>query len=187
MDYKQLHSFLRIVESRNFTSASAHLLMSQSGISRRIQRLESELGVILFERHRVAFRLTNEGKAFRDFAEDALLRYDQLLSAIQVNQKDMEGPLRIAASTTPGEFIVPDLVAKFAALYPKIEPEVATSDSAQVFAEVQEQRWEIGFVGMRPYGKQARGLHFDVIGQDEVVLVTPIDHAFARRGAIEIE
>ena len=187
MNLEQLQSFLAIARDRSFTRAARELRLTQPGISRQIQRLEQELGVLLLQRHRGSLQLTSAGEHLLVYAEETLSRHRQLLSQLRDESAGVAGALRIAASTTPGEFIVPDLVARFTALYPEVEPEVFTTDSAQVVEELRERRWDIGFVGVRLQGREARGLRYDVVAEDEVVLAVPISHPFAARGEVAFQ
>ena len=146
--------------------------------------MEEETGVLLLQRHRGNLQFTSAGKQLQIYAEETLSRHRQLLNQLRSESAGVSGPLRIAASTTPGEFIVPDLVAQFTALYPEVKPEVFTTDSAQVVDELRERRWDIGFVGVRP---QVRGLQYDKIAEDEVVLAVPINHPFAARAEVPFQ
>jgi DNA-binding transcriptional LysR family regulator len=96
----------------------------------------------------------------------------------------LSGPLSIAASSTPGEFLVPRLVAGFTAGHPDVRPSVFTTDSEEVCREILERRWELGFVGARI---KANGLRFDAVAQDEIVLAVPADHGFAGAGDVPLE
>jgi DNA-binding transcriptional LysR family regulator len=128
-------------------------------------------------------RLTAAGERFKSYAEDALERHRQFLISLIGAEGVLSGDLSIIASTTTGEFIVPDLVARFTVLHPDVVPEVFVTDTGQVVEEMADTRWDIGFVGARLPG---RGLRYEVIGTDEILLAVSASHPFAKRSEIEL-
>lgn len=184
MDLEQLHSFLAIARHRSFSRASREHKLTQPGLSRQIQRLEKELGVELLQRHRKYLELTLAGEKFLLYAENVLTQHRQLLAALRQGASAIAGGLRIASSMAPGEFLVPELVSGFAVLHPGVQHEVFITDSAQVVAELREGRWDIGFVGKQIQG---RGLQYDIVVEDEIVLAVPSSHPFAARGQVKLE
>ncbi len=188
MDSAQLESFLAVAHHGSFTQAAQERHLTQPGVSRQVQRLEREVGVRLLERRlggrrRGVVELTAAGRRFREYAEEAPERRRRLLVELRQEGGALAGELRIAASSTPGEFLVPDLVARFTAEHRLVQPQVFTTDSLEVLAELRERRWDLGFVGVRPTG---RDLQYDVVGEDEVVLVVPEGHSFAGRAEVEL-
>lgn len=184
MDLAWLEAFVTVARFRSFTQAAAHLHLTQPGVSRQIQKLEREFGVTLMERASGGIRLTSEGELVARFAEDVLGLHRQLLRDLQPEEAQLAGELRIAASSTPGEFLVPGLVAGFMEEHPKLKPEVFIADSAAVVEEVLTHRWEVGFIGAR--FPQTNLSHAPVV-EDEVVLAVPAGHPFALREAIALE
>lgn len=183
MELNELETFLAVSRHKNFTSASWELRLTQPGVSRRIQKIERELEVVLFERRRGNIRLTSAGERFKIYAEDALKRHRHFLASLIVGDGVLKGDLSIIASSTTGEFIVPDLVARFTALHPGVVPEVFVTDTAQVVEEMADSRWDIGFVGARLSGQ---GLRYEVIGTDEILLAVASSHPFAKRNQIQL-
>jgi DNA-binding transcriptional LysR family regulator len=184
MDISRFETFLVVARQRSFTRAARELHLSQSGVSRQVQRLEHELGVPLLLRSRSSVELTPEGERVFVFAEQIVADYARLREELSVAQGGLEGTLRIAASTTPGEFLVPMLLSEFCELHPKVKPEVFSADSAAVIEELHAQRSDIGFVGTQEHGST---LQHDVVMEDEVVLAVPADHPFAEREVIALE
>lgn len=183
MELTEMETFLAVARNRSFTGAAWELRLTQPGVSRQIQKLERELETVLVERLRGGLKLTSAGEQFKSYAEDALERHGQLLASLRADVEALAGDLSIIASTTTGEFIVPDLVARFTALHPDVVPEVFVTDTAQVVEEMGDTRWDIGFVGARLPG---RGLRYEAIGEDEILLAVPAAHPFAARGEIDL-
>ncbi len=165
----------------SFTRAARSLGISQPALSRQVQKLEQELGVVLFLRDAGRVRLTEAGAQVEQWAQGILSSRQALVERLGQATQALAGELRIAASTTPGEFLVPDLVAGFAARHPAVRPEVLITDSGQVIEELRGDRWDVGFVGAR---LAARDLVYDEVADDEVVLAAPRAHRLAGLGEV---
>lgn len=184
MDLPQLESFLALVRHRSFTVAARQLGLTQPGLSRQLQKLERALGVRLLVRSRNGVEVTPAGQRFLSYAEDVVARHQQLLRELSGAEADLEGELRLAASTTPAEFLAPRLIVEFTNAHPNVRAIVFTGDSQRVVEEVFEGRRDLGLVGARIPRK---GLRFDPIAEDEVFLAVPAHHPLAHKGEVPVE
>ena len=182
MDFDQLQSFVAVARAGSFTNAARERGLTQPGISRQIQRLEAELGVLLFLRNQGPPRLTGEGERVLVYAESALAAYTAMLATVQ-GPAELEGGLKIIASTTPGAYLVPGLVARFQSRYPRVRPEIAIADSAAVLAAILAGHWDLGFVGGNVADERLRSR---AIAEDEIVLAVPASHPLAREEAVSL-
>src|ERR1700745_2978173 len=102
MELRHLRYFVAIAEERSFTRASARLWVAQPGLSTQIRRLETELGVRLFERHTRGVDLTDAGRLFLERARAALAAADLARSVGGDLEAGLVGRLRIGiASEAP--------------------------------------------------------------------------------------
>jgi DNA-binding transcriptional LysR family regulator len=184
MDLDKLESFVAVARLGSFTKAAKERHLTQPGVSRHVQRLERELEVILLERRRGAVEPTSAGHRLLSYAQDALGRNLRFVAELRKEVISLSGELRVAASTTPGEFLVPGWVAGFTKLHSAVRPQVFVADSAEVISELREHRWDVGFVGSRISG---RDLLYEEIAEDEVVLAVPLSHPFAKRKEVALE
>ncbi|MGH7425643.1 MAG: LysR substrate-binding domain-containing protein [Candidatus Methylomirabilales bacterium] len=184
LDLRQLETFVAVARHLSLTTAARDVHLTQPGVSRQVQSLENELGVALFARRgREGIELTAAGERFLAYAKDVLGDHRQLMQDLREGPGGLAGELRIAASTTPGEFLVPWFVAGFAAQYPQVHPQVVIANSMGVVAELRGRRCDLAFTGARLPGKD---LTFDPIAEDEVVLAVPQEHPFSTRGEIQL-
>ncbi len=178
-----LDAFLAVADLASVTAAASRLGLTQPGLSRQIQKLEQEIGVLLFTRSRGGLRLTPAGERYRAYAEDVLDRHRQLIAELRGETARLVGELAIVASTTPGEFLVPRRVAEFTAMHPDVRATVSIVDSRQAIERLVERSCEIAFVGAEV---ERSGLRFDPIADDEIVLAVPANHALARRSQVPL-
>ncbi|MBO6550228.1 MAG: LysR family transcriptional regulator [Rhizobiales bacterium] len=121
MDYKSLKCFCDLAQSLNFRESSARLNMSQPALSVRIQRLEDELGFLLFHRSATGVSLTKEGDLFLPQAMRSQVQMEHLVEEASQIRRGNVGRLRIAY--TPLSFFtrVPELIQKFSSSNPDVE------------------------------------------------------------------
>lgn len=182
MNLNELRTFAEILRRGSLTDAGRALGLTQSGVTRQLQRLEQDLGVLLLRRDTTPVTATVAGERFGVFANQFLRELEALRQELA---SESEYPaLAIAASTTPGEFLVPSLLADLVKSYPGWRISVAITDSAQVIDQVEQGSVSLGFVGSiadRP------ALRFVPFVRDELVVAARADHPLAQRAAIALE
>jgi DNA-binding transcriptional LysR family regulator len=179
LDYIQ--TYLAIVKTGSFSEAARELSLSQPAVSFQIRRLEQELGISLIDRNQKTLTMTEAGKRLLKFAESIKKEHDILLYDLERLREGIEGDLVIGASTIPGEYLLPPLLGEFKMLHPAIKAEIIVSDSLRVINCVNDHTYEVGFCGIKP---EEKDLDYFIIGQDEITLIVPPGHQFARREKI---
>lgn len=139
MDFQQLEVFLSVAETNSFSETGRLLHRSQSSVTRTIKQLEVELDTQLFYRTTHNVELTNSGKMLVPFAEEMLHLQDKLKRNIASLKKSISGPLRLGASLTLADIILPDLLEKFRDLYPQVQLQITIDTSQQVIHLLQNR------------------------------------------------
>jgi DNA-binding transcriptional LysR family regulator len=183
LNLDQLQTFLLLARCGSFTHAAAELHLSQPAVSRHIQKLERELGVTLLTRRRGRVELSPAGERVRSYAEEVVGGHVRLLADLAEQPSRLAGELRIVASTTPGEFLVPGLVSAFTTSHPRVSPRIQIADSTEVVAQLRSRNADVGFSGVKLPG---RDLVHRPIATDEIVLAVPPLHPFASRTSVEL-
>lgn len=181
MDTKDLRAFCATIDYGGVSEAARRCGTTQPTISRQVQRLERELGTDLLRRDRRGIDLTEAGEKLLDFARRTLTDYETLRHAGHTPTPALAGTVKIVASTTPGEYLVPQLAARFTSQHPQVNIEETITDSAGVTSRVLSRRWHIGFTGADP---DTERLTAEPVGQDEIVLAIAPHHPLASRGAL---
>lgn len=183
MDLDHLRAFVETVRRGSFSQAAEALNLSQPAVSRRVARMEAELGHRLLERRRPVATPTREGLALFAFAERTLAEWDRLLPSLPA-EGDLAGTLHIAASSAPAEAVLPPLLTTFCQRHGGVQTQVHVMNSETVEECVRRRHCDVGFVG-----RAARSplLGQVAIAQDEVVLAVPQTHPLSKRGEVDVQ
>lgn len=136
MDYKDLQVFLSVCSLQHLGRASEQMYMSASTLSRRLTRMEEEVGVQLLERNVTPIQLTFAGEQFRQHAEQTLLGWAQLRNAVATQISDLEGKLTLYCSVTASYSFLADLLSRFREKYPRVDLRIHTGDAAESLPRV---------------------------------------------------
>ncbi len=179
MNLDYLKTYLDLVKLGSFSAVAKKLFISQPAVSFQIQKLEHDLGVRLINRNQKKLSLTDAGRRLLEFATSVDGEEASLLNDLGHLRDDVGGELLIAASTTPGEFILPIFVGEFLNQHPLVKARIAIEDSTAVISGVKNGSYELGFCGSVP--PKGQGFESFKMAQDEIVLVVFPEHPFARK------
>ena len=177
MNLDYLKTYLLLVRLGSFSLVARKLSISQPAVSFQIQKLEHDLGVRLINRSQKKISLTESGKKVLAFARTVNSEEEALLRDIEHMREEVGGELLVAASTAPGELILPAMVGEFIRRHPAVKAQIVVLDSMAVIAGVHEGNYEVGICGTAPpaeYGMQS----FKMLG-DEIVLIVEPHHRLA--------
>jgi len=183
MNMDNLKTFIELVKLGSFSEVARKLSISQPAVSFQIQKLERDLEIRLIDRGQKTISLTEAGKRLLSFAELVERERVRLTRDLEKLRDEITGELSLAASTIPGEFLLPITLSEFKLQHPAVSVTVAVSDSSTVVSGVREGTYEVGFCGIRPEGQ---GLDLFKIAEDEIVLIAFPEHPFAQRKKISL-
>lgn len=178
-----LETFSKAAELGSFTAAAKVLGLTQAAVSQRIQFLERVLNKSLFDRRGGRATVTPAGRTLYDYSQriDALLR--DARRTISGYEPPLTGELDIAASSVPGEHLLPNLLAEFGRKYPHFRVRASVTDSQIVTGQVERGEVSLGLVGRK---LDVPHLEFRYLASDRMVLVAPPDHPLARKKAVTL-
>src|SRR5262245_20281502 len=123
-----LETFLRAAELNSFTAAARTLALTQAAVSQRVQALEQTLGVALFERRGGGVLLTAAGQRLHAYAERILELHVEARRELGGKSGPRTAELTLAASSVPGEHLLPGLLARFRERQPHIQVRAVVAD-----------------------------------------------------------
>lgn len=172
---RHLEVFVAIARDGSTRAAAERIARSQSAASTALADLEAALGVALFDRAGRRLLLNENGRALLPRAASLL---DQAGELQHLFSGDHATPLRVAASLTIGEYILPALVGQWKARHPTSRVQLVIANTSEVIASVAAFDVDVGFIE----GPQT---HPDLIVRpwfnDEMVVVASPTHPLAGR------
>jgi LysR family transcriptional regulator, low CO2-responsive transcriptional regulator len=179
-----LTTFVAVAERGSFTGAAPDLGVTQAAVSQRIAVLEGKLRVSLFDRRAGMISLTEAGGRLYDYARKILDLHIEARTNLCGFLTAVSGNLPIAASSVPGECLLPALLSAFHEKYPGVHVRATVGDSGSVTHDIVKGRATLGLVGQV---SAKPSLLYRPIGSDSLVLVVAPGHRWAVRKRIPLK
>jgi DNA-binding transcriptional LysR family regulator len=179
-DLNSLELFVLVAEHGSVGRAAALHGITQASASRRLDTLERELGVPLLLRSTTGSRLTDDGRVVVDWARATLSAAGDLMAGVSALRHERAGALRVAASMTVAEYLMPGWLMAFRHSLPDVEVSLRVGNSESVGEMVRAGEVDLGFIESPavPDGLAARR-----VATDRLVVVVAPGHRWARRRA----
>ena len=172
MDFKQLQSFVTVVQEESFTQAANKLFISQSTISTHIRQLETALNTKLILRTTKSLQITPKGRELYEYAQNILKLKERMLQACSIESQRI---IHLGASTIPSAYILPKLLSDFGRLHPDIYFIIHQSDSQGIISGLKDGLFNLGFIGM---SCEDSDFCCQPFCKDRMVLITPVNEHF---------
>lgn len=127
-DWRLIRTFLATLEHGSLLGAARALASSQPTVGRHIAELESQLGVVLFERTGRGLRPTDTAHRLEEAARGMAAEADRLARCVSGEHAGLAGTVRITASQTAACVLLPPVLAKMRAVLPEIQVELVSSN-----------------------------------------------------------
>ena len=178
LDLAELRAFIAVADHVSFSAAAAELHLSQSALSRRIERLENALGAKLFERTTRKVALSAVGREFLRRARELLDGLEESMMNIREVAEKMRGEVTVACVPSAVRYFLPQVLRDYHRLYPNIVLRIVDEGANGVLAAVA--RSEADF-GLNYIGTQEPDVDFEPILKEPFVLACRRDHVLAKR------
>ncbi len=178
-----LETFAEAAEHSSFTAAARALGLTQAAISQRISALEKAAGVALFQRKAGHVLLSDAGQRLYPFAQRILALHQEALQKVAGRKAPLAGELSLAASSIPGEHLLPRLLSAFHKKHHHVQVRVQIADTKAVLEQVEQGKVNLGLVGGKGTSPH---LEYRCFACDTLVLIVPARHALARRRQITL-
>ncbi|MBI4667023.1 MAG: LysR family transcriptional regulator [Nitrospinae bacterium] len=180
----QLDLFLVAAKLKNFSRAADQMAISQPAFSAQIIKLEKILGSPLFERIGRRIELTEAGSIFESYAQMTLTALREGKQVIDDITRKVVGKLRLGASTTIGNYILPDYLGKFKKKYPSARIEMVVGNTNNIEQSILKGEIDLGIVEGPVRNKSIEVYRFRT---DELVVIFANNHPWKNRHSIKIE
>lgn len=170
MNITQLKTFVAIVDAGSFSEAAKVLRLSQPAVTMQIQNLEGDIGESLLDRRYRRIDLTEAGRILLPYARKMLEEAETARMMISSQSGAVCGTLTIAASTTPGDYIIPRLLGEFKTRYPEVNVRLEVEGSTAVADRLESALADVGVIGASLKGRK---LECQPVGKDEIIVICP--------------
>ena len=169
--------FLVACETKNFSQAGRQLHLSQPAISQTINNLEKHFGTKLFLRQGRSVDLTEIGQALRPMVMELVSAARRMEETVSSLQGEVVGEFEIGCSTASGKYLLPNLIARYRRMYPLVRINVLVTSRDSVIKKLVSGEVAMGVSSRRI---DHRDLDYKDFFLDEVILIAPADHRWAR-------
>lgn len=181
MELHQLRYFCAVARTGAFTRGAEEEGVTQPTLSQQIRKLESSLGVALFERRGRTVRLTQPGMRLLPIAQQVLRHVIDARQALECVRGDIRGPLTVGCIPTVMPYLLAPRAAEFQAQYPDVELHLIENTTARLAQQLQAGELDVAVVGL-PVG--ARDLVCSELFREPLLLAMPRTHRLARAAAV---
>ena len=179
MDFKQLESFVAVVDEGSFSNAADRLQLSQSMVTIHVRNLEAELGTRLLNRTTRSMELSNDGKTFYYYAKQMLrLNRDSLFALTRADQD--EKSINIVATPYTSRYYLSNKIVQFKKMHPDVNFIITVCYNSEIHSKLRAGGFEFAFCNMKIMDSDFSIKHYN---SASLVVITPNEERFrALRG-----
>lgn len=180
----RLQVFNTVAKRLNFTKAAEELFITQPAVTKHIQEIENHFKVKLFERNGTKIKLTPAGETLLQHTDQLFTVYRNMEFELNTFTQQHTGKLRIGASTTVAQYVLPPVLAAFHKKFKDIKVTLAINNTEQIEKALQNKNIDLGIIE----GQSKNNLFkYTEFVKDELVLVASINHPLAKKEIIKPE
>jgi LysR family hydrogen peroxide-inducible transcriptional activator len=181
MTLTQLEYVLAVNKFRHFGKAAKSCFVTQPTLSMQVQKLEDELGIILFDRSKSPVLVTSEGELIIDQARVVIREQKRLLDLVQRSKDELAGDFRLAVIPTLSTYILPLFLQDFVDKYPNVNLIIEESKTEEIVRMLGEDEVDAGLL-VTPLNDES--LIERVLFYEPFYLFVAPEHPLARRKKI---
>lgn len=185
MEIVQLRCFLAVADALHFSRAAEQMHLSQPALSTQIDRLEQELGVLLFERSHQKTALTRAGQIYRNEAQDILAKATCSVERARLAAQGKIGRIRMGFISTAAAYVIPTLIASFRKDHPDVELDLRHHLTAEQLGLIKSKVLDVGFLRLPLL--ERRGLCTILVHREPFKLFLPASHPLAAQPDLELQ
>jgi DNA-binding transcriptional LysR family regulator len=183
MDFRD-KVFIAVAENLSLTKAAEKMYISQPAVTRHIRELESGLGISLFERKGNRVYLTLAGEITYSHLKKVTQLYSELDFALGVLKEEHKGVLRIGASSTISQYVIPSILASFHRKYPKIDLNLFNGNSFEMEQKLLNNDLDLALVENSSSNSNLKYINF---AEDNIIAIAGVNSPLARRSSLNIQ
>lgn len=170
MDFRQLETFVEIVNCKSFSKAAQKLYLTQPTVTSHIQNLENELGTFLLNRSGKNVTPTEAGELLYKYALDIINMRNMAEFDLSAYKGKIQGHLEISCSSIPRHYVLPILLKHFTDKHPNVTFSLTDYDSKKAVESIIDGFTDFGIIGAKFSTPQLE--YIDLI-EDKLFVVVP--------------
>lgn len=174
----RLQVFHTVARRLNFTKAADELFITQPAVTKHIHEIEQYFKIKLFDRNGTKIKLTPAGETLLQHTEQLFAIYRTLEFEMNTLSQSHTGKLRLGASTTVAQYVLPPVLAAFHKKFPEIIITLTINNTEQIEQALQNKEIDLGII--EGHSKK-NGIKYTQFIKDEIVLVSHINNPLAKK------
>ncbi|TKC19179.1 LysR family transcriptional regulator [Robertmurraya kyonggiensis] len=179
MQLDEFKTFVTLADVKNFTKTAEMLSMSQPTVSLHIKNLEKEFGTELFRRSPKFLHITTSGELLLERAKEIIGIVERTKQEILEQSQTIKGVLKIGASYTIGEYLLPLLLRELKDQYTELEFDVLIGNTYEIVKAIQASSIDIGLIVGEYEDKEIRSVPFM---EEHLCIVSTTNHTLTANG-----
>ncbi|MBF0589655.1 MAG: LysR family transcriptional regulator [Magnetococcales bacterium] len=180
----RLRVFYAVAKQLSFTRAAEELYLTQPAVTFQIRQLEEHFNTRLFDRHHNRISLTEAGKTVYGYSERILELYRETEKAISEMTGVTQGIVKLGASTTIGEYMLPAMLSGYHEKFPNVKVRLSVDNTRLVVRKLEDATIDIGMVEGPVKNKN---IIVALCTEDELGVIVAPGHPFAEMNEIPIQ
>lgn len=183
MNIEELKTFITVCELKNFTHTAEKLCMSQPTVSLHIKNLEHQFQTTLFHRSSKKLSITPTGEMLYKRAKQIIETVENTKQQIAGHHHTIQGELKIGASYTIGEYILPLILAHLKEHHPNLSLQISIGNTKEIVDHIKLLQLDVGLIEGTTKEKD---LNITPFMEDELVIVCSKKHPFVQKTQVTI-
>lgn len=175
MVFRNYEYFIAIAESGSLTKAAELLYISQPSLSQYLKRLETSLGVELFDHSTSPLKLTYIGEKYYQYVKQVKQLDENVQREFRDIQNQTSGQLRLGVAFWRGACLLPDVFPAFHAAYPRIRLELTEARSSQLLTALMNDKLDLAVLNL-PHSIHYEKLTCEILCEERILLAAPTQH-----------
>ena len=184
MNLRDLKYLVALADHTHFGRAAAACFVSQPTLSTQMKKLEDELGVALVERAPRKVMLTPVGREIADRARHVVDEVEQMREVARRSQDPEAGTVRLGLFPTLGPYLLPHVVPRIRARFPRLELLLVEEKSPGIIARLRSGKLDVGLLALPVHDDQ---LHAEFLFEEPFLLAVPETHPLAERESLSLK
>lgn len=181
IDSRQLRAFVSLARHGSFTIAARELCLTQSAVSHSMRALEEDLGCRLFDRLGKKILLTLAGEQLLPHADEILKRMAKARAGVTKLSEWGQTRLRVCASTTACQYILPTVLRDFQKMFPKVQLNIEPGDTHEALNLLEQKQIDCA-ICLEP--EREERFEFRPLFSDELLFLVGAEHPWAKKGEV---